>query len=348
MKILQVIDSLDSGGAERVCVNLTNSLHQSGYCVSVLTITGIGELASLLLPGIQINCLKRKYKFEIRAMAKLANVLKDYDVVHVHMRYTYQYVRLAAILFFINRKIILHDHYGKIDLDQTVPAFLSTFFKPHFYIGVSKDLTNWGVEKLKITPSHVFLLENIVARVQSSTSKNSTNALNTAVLVANFSRIKNHLFAIQVIEKSKFDLVIYGKVLDAAYFDEVKNYVSKHGLDERIKFIHDEINVQQYLGVYRFGLHTALSESGPLALIEYLAQSTPFLAYETGQVAWKLKDELPDFFLNNFDTNEWKTRIEKVLHINPRRLAEIYMKYFDPEPYLAKCLEIYKLAMSDG
>jgi glycosyltransferase involved in cell wall biosynthesis len=343
MKILQIVDSLEAGGAERVCVDLANLLHEKCVKVSVLTIIAIGPLASLLRPGIPIHCLWRKHRFELRAMVTLADMLKEYDIIHVHMRYTFQYVRLVAKLFSIDKRIVLHDHYGKIDVDKSIPVFLKSPLKPRYYIGVSTDLTDWAITKLRLNPTRVFLLENTVVREDHCVETVS----DTAVLVSNFDRIKNHLFAIQLIERCNLNLVIYGKIRDEAYFQEIRDYVFRRGLDGRVKFVHSETNVQQHLGKYAFALHTALSESGPLVLIEYLAQSLPFLAYETGQVARKIKGDRPEFFISNFDLSEWQARIERILQVDRNQISAIYERHFSPALYLKSCLDIYEHVLSN-
>ena len=48
MKILQVIDRLNVGGAERVCIDISNLLIEKNINVAVLTITEKGELLSFL------------------------------------------------------------------------------------------------------------------------------------------------------------------------------------------------------------------------------------------------------------------------------------------------------------
>lgn len=341
MKVLHIIDTLNPGGAERVCVDLTNLLYQKGFQVSVLTITELGSLKALLDTDIELNNLGRKSKFDLRSMFKLRAILQEFDIIHVHMRYTYQYVRLVAIIFGLKKKIILHDHYGGIGVDHRVPFFLN-ILKPRYYIGVCKELTTWAEQKLRVDPRHVYLLANIVMQAEHIIYPES----DTGVLVANFNRIKNHLFAIQLAEKLKFKLVIYGKIIDPLYFQEITEYVHQRGLSEWIIFIHDEIHVQQHLTKYKFGLHTALSESGPLVLIEFLAQSLPFLAYDTGQVASTIKKDLPDSFVGNFILDDWAVHLQKVLRMDQQCLFEVYKKYFDPQEYVVKCINIYEEILS--
>ena len=68
---------------------------------------------------------------------------------------------------------------------------------------------------------------------------------------------------------------------------------------ETIEPPHKENDIQQF----EIGLQTAKSESGPLVLIEYLAQSLPFLTFNTGQVVDDIKSDIPQLILDNFELN---------------------------------------------
>ena len=65
MKILQVIDTLDIGGAERVLINITNLLYKNGMDVSVLTTVANGPLSKDLNSKIKINTIKKNHLFTI-------------------------------------------------------------------------------------------------------------------------------------------------------------------------------------------------------------------------------------------------------------------------------------------
>ena len=53
MKMLQVIDTLDAGGAERVLVDLLNILYENGMEVAVCTIVNRGNFGVKLNNGIE-------------------------------------------------------------------------------------------------------------------------------------------------------------------------------------------------------------------------------------------------------------------------------------------------------
>lgn len=335
MKVLQIIDRLNVGGAERVCIDISNLLIKREINIAVLTILEEGELISDLDPSIKTHCLYRKSKFNILTMKKLISIINNYDIIHIHMRHNFRYVKLASMIFKSNSKLILHDHFGSVDINNNVPFLMNNFLKPKFYIGVSNELLIWAREKLKI--SNVFLLDNTVIKKNFKLNKERKSIVH----VSNIDPIKNQLFSIKLIEKTSYNLVIYGKIKDIDYYNNLKNYILSNNLENRVSFIHNENNIQKELSKYKLGLMTSVSESGPLILIEYLAQSLPFLAHRTGQVANLLKNDLP-FFMDDLDIDKWLDKIPSVLDYDTRYLTNYYNKFFSPTDYLNKCINIYE------
>ena len=103
MKILQIIDTLDIGGAERILVNITNLLFKRGLDVSVLTTLTNGPLAEDLNPNIKINSVSRKRKYSIFSMYHLFCYVKSYDILHVHLWHNLKYVLFVKKNFSIKK-----------------------------------------------------------------------------------------------------------------------------------------------------------------------------------------------------------------------------------------------------
>ena len=85
------------------------------------------------------------------------------------MRHTYRYVKFASLFYKLSCKLILHDHFGSIALDKSIPLFMNNFLKPKFYIGVSNELVKWAKEVLKV--SEIYLLENIIVKILNKPKK---------------------------------------------------------------------------------------------------------------------------------------------------------------------------------
>lgn len=272
-------------------------------------------------------------------MYKCAQILGNYELIHVHMRHNYRYIQLIKKLFFVKTTVILHDHYGSIDVDKSVPFGLKSLLKPTYYIGVSKTLLNWAVNNLKLPSNSVFLLTNSVLKEPQSEIGTQKKGI---VLVGNIKPIKNQLFAIRLMEHINNTLTIIGQIQDEKYYVELKQLIKDLKMEQKIIFVHNSTNIQYDIQQFEFGLQTAKSESGPLVLIEYLAQSLPFLTFNTGQVVDDIKSDTPQLIMDNFEIEQWAMRLHEVQKMDLTILNNVYQKYFSEKMYLANCESIYK------
>ena len=87
--------------------------------------------------------------------------------------------------------------------------------------------------------------------------------------------------------------------------------------------------MQHLLPQFDLAIHASKSESGPLVLIEYMAQSLPFITYKTGEVANQLKKDLPEFIMQNFDDNEWAQHIKVLLQMDKKILQDRLQNVFE-------------------
>ena len=342
LKILQVIDMLNIGGAERVCTMLCNMLNEAEHSVAMLLLVGNGKMISSLNKTIPLVKLNRRNKFNLITMYKCAKIIRDYEIIHIHMRHNFRYIRLVQRLFLVKSKLILHDHYGNIDRDFSVPFGLNFILKPTYYIGVSETLTEWAHKYLKIPHDNIFVLKNTITK---EIVKKDNIAKKGLVLVGNIKPIKNQYFAIQLMNHLDSTLTICGGIHDKNYYKLLVDLITELKIKNKIFFKHDVTNIQQELHYYELGLQTAESESGPLVLIEYLAQSLPFLSYNTGQVVEDIKNDLPDLIMDNFDIDNWIKSIAEFKNIDTELLVQVYEKYYGKKKYLANCEAIYNVVM---
>jgi len=337
MKVIQIIDRLNVGGAERVFVNLSNLLNNNDSLeISVLTFGNIGELLKELSKEVNKIDFIRPNKFDLRKAYKLSRILKQHDVLHVHMRHVYRYIKVVCKIFNVKSKLVFQDHYGEISKDKSVPKLFKTLLKPTYYIGVSKELTTWARNKIKI--KHVFLLSNIINKQSISDVTSNKKGF---VIVGNIKPTKNQLFAIKLAISLKKELTIIGRVHDEDYYTMLLQYIEDENCKKQISFLHNVNNIQELLQQFELGLMTSISESGPLVLIEYLAQNLPFIAYKTGEVSDVLCKEFPASFQEDFNLNEWKTSISKI-DLDKEKSSAVYNQYFSPETYIQECINIYQ------
>ena len=101
MKILQVITSLETGGAEMLVVQMTSRLRRMGHDVDVCVFNGhdtpLMELLKSNNPEIKIYKLG-KGVYNPLFILKLAGIMRNYDIVHSHNSSPQLFVAAAKVL----------------------------------------------------------------------------------------------------------------------------------------------------------------------------------------------------------------------------------------------------------
>ena len=102
MKILNVIPTLETGGAECFTVYLTNELVRQGYNCDIVTLFDVNsdnELLKKLSPKSHFYSLHKKLGFDLRCFYRLYKFIKkgEYDVVHAHVG-AIHYILLSTLL----------------------------------------------------------------------------------------------------------------------------------------------------------------------------------------------------------------------------------------------------------
>ncbi|WP_075340877.1 glycosyltransferase [Tenacibaculum agarivorans] len=342
MKIVHVIDQLGLGGAERVCVNLVNLLHRNGNKVKLIVLNNAGSLFDLIDDGVEVIRLDKKAG-KFRAYKQFKKFVQNDDIIHIHMRANYRFVRKAFLFFGGKKPLILHDHFGKIEVDTSIKKFY-TIFKPNLYIGVSNLLTNWATTKMKMNKNKVFLMHNFVHKYLHKEDVVIPEEKEGIVLVASLKAVKNHIFAVQLAKRLNLPLTIYCQEnRSSEYFKNLEKDIKKEYDTNKVRFIYNHNNVQSELYKYNFAVCTSKSESGPLVLLEFLAQGIPFLTFETGEVTSFVKSKFPDFVIDNFDLEKWEQRSKTLNQYNSKELSEAFNSYLEDQNFVEKYLELYQL-----
>ena len=339
MKILHVIDRLNIGGAERVFLDSIKLLTDRGVHTGAMIFNAGFPWDGEIDKRVTITVLNRTNKYSISKLKQANSTCSAYDIVHVHMRHCYAYIRAAQLLFRGKYKIIFHDHYGNIEIDTSVPVRLKYVFKPEYYIGVSQTLVKWATDKLLLRPEHIFYLSNTIIP-NTTVNYQYKPATKKCLLISNIRQTKNIEFAIELSKKLGFELTIYGNSGDEEYFSRINCLV---GDDKKIQIVRSEQDIFKLANKFDFAIHCAKSETGPLVMLEYLAYGIPFIAYKTGEVAAVLANELPECFVSSFEQDEWQDKIAALNSIDRSdKLKSLFKKHFSAEKYIDECLKIYQ------
>lgn len=126
MKLLQVINSLGAGGAEKLVVDMCVAFSTRGLKVTVLLLDGNPyPLFEKLKEHSAINVInlgKGKSIYNPLLVFKIKHILKEFDIVHVHLFPSSYWVALARFISFNKPNIIFTEH-NTTNRRREIPIF---------------------------------------------------------------------------------------------------------------------------------------------------------------------------------------------------------------------------------
>jgi glycosyltransferase involved in cell wall biosynthesis len=290
MKVLQIIDSLEAGGAERMAVNIANVLAKEGHHSHLCVTRKEGLLQKAIAPEVAYLFLNKKGKIGWRAVFKLRSYIQQHQIEVVHAHSTSAYIAVLALVLLKNRpKLIWHDHYGKADqLDQRpykIWKLASVFFDQ--IISVNKLLKAWAEKELKC--KKVLYLENFALPASTVTLLSPLGGATgkRIVCLANLREQKDHLHLLQAFERlapefHEWTLHLCGHDFQDAYSNELKRHIQKPALRSRVFLLGSRPDVTAVLNACDIGVLSSKSEGLPVALLEYGLCELPVVVTDVG------------------------------------------------------------------
>lgn len=290
MKVLQLIDSLDTGGAEMMAVNISNALATEGHQVLLCGSRRLGELESKVSKEVALFCLQKKNSFDLKAFWKLFLIVKKnkVDLIHAHSSSVF-WALLVRFLTLSRTKVLWHDHFGnRINEKSNIFMILASSWIDYI-LCVNFELCEWSKKNMRVKPEKIQYINNFpaiaVARKQELENTKSIKI----VYLASFRKPKNHLNLIKAFEmylaNAPMDtrLILAGKYHQDSYFFELQNYIKEKKLADFIEFYGNVDNVSNLLEMVHLGVIASDFEGLPLSLLEYGQAELPVVVTNVGQ-----------------------------------------------------------------
>ena len=139
IKVLQLIDSLQVGGAEVLAVNIANALSKQGLVSHLCATRTEGPLKENIEQAVGYLFLERKKTVDIKSIKKLKKYIKKNNISIIHAHSTSYFIAICVKFIYPKLKIVWHDHYGKSEfLNKT--SRLSIQFISFAFSGVILSL----------------------------------------------------------------------------------------------------------------------------------------------------------------------------------------------------------------
>ncbi|APY07536.1 hypothetical protein BWZ20_04150 [Winogradskyella sp. J14-2] len=276
MRVLQLIDTLDAGGAERMAVNLANALSGSVDASYLCATRKEGLLKESLDKDVRFLFLKKKGTFDIKAMLRLHAFIKSEKINIIHAHSSSFFLATLVSLFLNNIKVIWHDHYGDSEYLSKRPRSilkLCSYFFSHSF-AVNDTLLQWA--KKHLNNSSVSYLPNFIIFEKHSLLKTKLKGQRgkRIVCLANLRPQKDHFNLIEAFSKiekkfPEYTLHCVGASFNDDYSKKVYSLVKSLQLSHKVFFYGSCADVKAMLSHCNIGVLSSKSEGLPLALLEY-------------------------------------------------------------------------------
>jgi glycosyltransferase involved in cell wall biosynthesis len=302
MRILQLIDSLEAGGAERMAVNYANALAKqidfSGLAVSRKE----GALVNQIDEGVSYLFLNRKNVIDFKALYTLRKYIRVNSVTLVHAHSTSFFLAFLLKLICPSIKIIWHDHYGDSEFLNKRPFMASRLIAPFFsaIIAVNHKLKVWAQENLH--SENTIYLPNFPAEEKNITALTLLKGIDgkRIVCLANLRVQKDHFLLMDVAKKLKvshaeWSFHLVGKDFQDDYSKKIKSMISENSLEKNVFLYSTKQDIKNILDQSTIAILTSQSEGLPIAILEYGLYKKPVIVTAVGEISSVIQNEKNGF-----------------------------------------------------
>ncbi|MFZ4105862.1 glycosyltransferase [Flavobacterium sp.] len=319
MRIIQLIDSLDIGGAERMAVSYANSLEKSIEFSGLVASRKEGELKNKMDAGVSYLFLNRKKSVDLNAIFNLRNYCKNNKVQIIQAHSSSFFLACMVKLMLPKIAIIWHDHYGNFVPPKRKNSFFIRIFSVLFQgvIAVDFDLEAWS--KKNLFCKNVIYLQNYIPENKEYSRETILHGIDgkRVLYLANLRSQKNHLMLVEVVNSiyKKFPdwtFHLVGSDLKDDYSETIKAKIKNYQLEEVIFLYGAKKDVENVIKQSDIGVFTSNSEGLPLALLEFGLYKKPVIATNVGQIPFVIKQNISGFISEPKDVIAFSTNLATI------------------------------------
>jgi glycosyltransferase involved in cell wall biosynthesis len=305
IRLLQVVPTLQCGGAERMVVNLMTHLDQKRFQVGAVVLAGSegGTLERNLLDGgFKVWSLGKEAAFDPRMVFRIRDVVRQFrpHVVHSHLCLHYVFPALAGCSS-VRHVTTVHlpgdTKYSRVVLPLTRLAFRRGVIP----IAVSGEVAEWvkrvcGVQDCLVIPNGIPVGDYqhpVASRMVWRTEHGLSEEDVVFVCVARLEKQKNHAMLLEAFARAlsvepRAHLLLVG---DGGCRKALERRACELRLGGKVRFLGQRADVPQILGAADIFVLASHNEGNPLALMEAMATGLPVVATAVGGVPELIVDQ---------------------------------------------------------
>jgi glycosyltransferase involved in cell wall biosynthesis len=355
MRILQIIDSLNAGGAEKMAVNYANAL------ASKVTFSGLaatrteGQLRQDINNDVAYLYLNKKKAIDLKSIFRLRKFIKNNKVEIVHAHGSSFFIAVLVKFTFPRIKIFWHDHYGtrakesKFENKTLIAA--SLFF--HSIFAVSLQLKEWN--KKNTWCKKVSFVPNFTKEKKDGTGTTLLKGTDgkRIIFLANLKNPKNHILILKSflelgLKDKDWSLHLIGKDYHDAYSQSIKSYIDSNSLQNNIHLYGQKDDIANILSQATIGVLSSTDEGFPVTLLEYGLAGLAVVSTNVGYCAEIIKNETSGLLFDPENILQTKIQLLKMVEnqsLRDKVVEELKQTIFDnytEEKVINELILLYK------
>jgi glycosyltransferase involved in cell wall biosynthesis len=358
LKILQLITSLDNGGAEKFCVELSNEMSNL-HDVKIATVKPLDSSmvpVQILSERVKLITMNNYGKYGLKGVFQLYKLIKKErpDIVHVHSSLIMIHLFLITRLF-VNIKFVFTIHstvspaynklfklisYSKFLRKEIVNVCLSKSLQTEFAENFPK-LNFYCIENGISPLSSTVELQNVQKEISSLMNNKNTKVF---ISIGNFSPVKNYLnlaTAFRELSAENIILIIIGddQSKEKSYWVELEKIKTNNTY-----LLGTRSNVADYLSVSDAIIVPSTIEGMPLVVLEAFSLGIPVISTIAGGLKDMINNQENGVIIEGFDSISIQTAIKKFNAMNQEHILEIKernKKVFAERYHIKQCAAKY-------
>lgn len=297
IRVLQVINSLEIGGAERVAANIAANLDAALYESVIITIDKLGPFRSLLdKSGIEYMSLEKGPGNKPSIFFKIAREIKKrkIDIITTHNYGALYYGGVGGWLASVRR--VLHvDHARAFPGEKKIISEKLLSRLTYKVIAVSNELKQNLIQYEGIPAEHIDIILNgidereyavDVDRAEKSREigiSSGKTVLGVCVRLVEEKGLTYLLDALSILKDRQYDfqVIIAG---DGPLRGELERKAMSLGLCEQVRFLGARMDINELNKIIDIYVLASLREGLPLCILEAMAAQCAIVATSVGGV----------------------------------------------------------------
>lgn len=357
MKILHVINSLETGGAEKLLAEALPIYEKKGVTADILLLKRVNTSLLQELESINKNkifSLDKSSVYNPLKIFKIKSYIKDYDIIHVHLFPTFYYVALSNILFFFGKKMVYTEHsnhnrrlnskYFKV-IDK---IFYSIYTK---IICISDGVKEALMEKLNIGKEKLIVINNglNISKIEESVPHSKeklgfSQNDSLLVMVAGFRKEKDHKTVICALKHlpENYKLILVGEGETQA---EAKELAKAQNLEKRVFFLGIRDDVYSIFKACDIAILSSHWEGFGLVVLESILCGKPTLVSDVPGLCQRVENgAIPFQKSNSVELSQKILELMKNENLYKSTVVEAFSKSrnYSIEEMVDKYIKLYK------